>query len=236
MYFGIEDQMSQFSDPSMHRGQGMSMPFATPSAPMQLRDYQHEASRLGEYIEYIGAPGQGQQPPSSSGPSKTYAPTTPHPRAYQIVKVPTYTLQPADTEHFSPHELDPTRHLSHQWILFRDKCRSTIAQGIATADEILGTTDHVVVDGENEVLSDGDMSQHLGADDVDVDLTVLFSPPKLSTAVTIFSWCAAFVAKAERVRPLPLGLRLATVYLAVLMLRASNPKTPLSLPLYSQHD
>jgi len=224
MFYGIEDQLSNFpNDPTLSQQQP-KLDFLVPQTiPRQLRTYRHEATRLGEYIEYIGGP----HGPSNSfsltttitGPQPVYASTTPYPQSYRLVKVPTYTLQPADTEEFPPTVLDATRHMSHQWILFRDKCRNMIAQGLATTEEVLGTSAHFLPPADGG-LADGELQEH--ADDVDVDMATLFNPPSLSSAVTIFSWCAAFVAKAERIRTLPMGLRLATVYLAVLMLRVSE--------------
>lgn len=221
MFFGIDEQLNPFPDAQIHPQQRAPMSFTSQTHQIrQLREYRHEANRLGEYIEYVGA-SDANSPPSAQG--TTYAKTTPHPQAYRLVKVPTYTLQPADTEQFPPHELDATRHLSHQWVIFRDKCRNMIAQGVATVDEVLGTTSHFLPVDQGG-LADGDTSQ-FGADDVEVDLAMLFQPPTLESAVTIFGWCAAFVAKGERIRTLPLGLRMATVYLAVLMLRVRLKET-----------
>lgn len=101
MFFNIEDPMNSFAavHAQANRDQA-AVSYGARGAPMQLRDYRHEASRLGDFIEYIGAPPDSSAPASSSVPPTTYAHTTPHPQSYQLVKVPTYTLQPADTEQF----------------------------------------------------------------------------------------------------------------------------------------
>jgi len=221
MSFDLGDEINAY--PNIP--QGMLMPTIAQQSIRQLHQYHHVESRLGDFIEYIGA--AALAPAAASVSRNTYAPITPHAQTYRIIKVPTHTLLLVENERLPPRELDTTRHLSNQWIIFRDKCRTMIAQGIATEDEILGTINHTFINDEDG-LTDGEPEHNFGADDVDVDLSTLFHPPRLSTAMTIFGWCAALVAKAEQIRTLPLSLRMATVYLAVLMLRVRLSITRIS--------